>query len=82
LPTQWIGWLSYKDPETGKPAANAEEFALVATKVFTQKAWDPAENKDYKGDRPTGWADFAEKGIVNSRSSPSAKSGKRALRIP
>ncbi|MDW7771949.1 MAG: molybdopterin-dependent oxidoreductase [Desulfobulbaceae bacterium] len=63
-PMDWL--LSYKDPETGKPAANAEEFALVATKVFTQKAWDPAENKDYKGDRPSGWADFAEKGIVNS----------------
>ena len=63
-PMNWL--LSYKDPETGKPATSAEEFALVATKVFTQKAWDPAMNKDYKGDRPTGWADFAEKGIVNS----------------
>jgi hypothetical protein len=29
-------------------------------------AWDPALNKDYAGDRPSGWAEFLEKGVVNS----------------
>ena len=62
-----LDWLSsYKDPETGKAPANAEEFSLYATKVFTQQAWDPAMNKDYKGDKPGGWEDFRKKGIVNS----------------
>lgn len=62
-----LAWLkSYKDPETGKEPTSPEEFALFATKIRSKKAWDPAENKDYKGDRPTGWADFVEKGIVNT----------------
>lgn len=62
-----MNWLkTYKDPETGKVPTSPEEFALIATKVRSKKAWDPAENKDFKGDRPTGWADFVEKGIVNS----------------
>jgi len=62
-----FNWLkTYKDPETGKEPATAEEFALYATKIRSKKCWDPAENKDYKGDRPNGWADFVEKGIVNS----------------
>jgi anaerobic selenocysteine-containing dehydrogenase len=61
-------WLynEYKDPETGKNPANAEEFALYATKLVSKKAWDPVENKDYKGDRPSGWEDFRKKGVVNS----------------
>lgn len=60
-------WLkTFKDPETGKEPTNSEEFALYATKIRTQKAWDPAQNKDYSGDRPSGWAEFLEKGVVNS----------------
>lgn len=62
-----LNWLkSYKDPESGKVPATAEEFALFATKIRSKKAWDPAENKDFKGDRPSGWADFVEKGVVNT----------------
>ena len=61
-------WLynEYKDPETGKNPVNAEELALYATKIRSQKAWDSAQNKDYKGDRPDGWEDFRKKGVVNS----------------
>jgi anaerobic selenocysteine-containing dehydrogenase len=61
-------WLhnEYKDPETGKKPTTAAEFELYATKLRTQKAWDPALNAEYKGDKPSGWADFAKKGIVNS----------------
>lgn len=61
-------WLynEYKDPETGKNPTNALEFAIYATKIRSKKAWDPAENKDYKGDRPNGWEDFRKKGVVNS----------------
>lgn len=62
-----MDWLqAHKDPETGKAPTTDAEFSLYATKLFLQKAWDPKENKDYKGDRPTGWADFVEKGLVNS----------------
>ena len=61
-------WLSneYKDPESGKSPTTAEEFALYATKIASKKTWDPAENKDYKGDKPNGWEDFRKKGVVNS----------------
>ena len=61
-------WLynEYKDPETGKNPTTGEEFAIYATKIRSKKAWDPAENKDYKGDKPTGWEDFRKKGVVNS----------------
>jgi len=62
-----MNWLKdFKDPETGKAPTNAEEFGLYAVKIRTHKAWDPAQNKDYKGDRPSGWKEFVEKGIVNS----------------
>ncbi len=62
-----LNWLkSFKDPETGKAPTTAEEFGLYAVKIRTQKAWDPAMNKDYKGDRPSSWTDFISKGIVNS----------------
>ncbi len=61
-------WLhnEYKDPETGKKPTDGLEFAIYATKIRSQKAWDPAENKDYKGDKPSGWEDFRKKGVVNS----------------
>ncbi|MBI2216885.1 MAG: molybdopterin-dependent oxidoreductase [Candidatus Rokubacteria bacterium] len=61
-------WLhnEYKDPETGKEPATDAELALYATKLRSRKAWDLAESKDYKGDRPGGWEDFVKKGVVNS----------------
>jgi anaerobic selenocysteine-containing dehydrogenase len=61
-------WLEkeYRDPETGKNPTTGAELSLYATKLRSRKAWDPAENKDYKGDRPTGWEDFVQKGVVNS----------------
>lgn len=62
-----FNWVkSYKDPETGKEPTNSLEFAIYATKIRTQSCWDPALNKDYKGDRPNGWKDFLAKGVVNS----------------
>ncbi len=63
-PLKWL--KTFKDPETGKEPTNAEEFSLYATKLRSKKAWDPAENKDYKGDRLSGWKEFVEKGIVNT----------------
>lgn len=61
-------WLhnEYKDPETGKKPTNSLEFAIYATKIRTQACWDPALNKDYKGDKLNGWNDFRKKGVVNS----------------
>jgi anaerobic selenocysteine-containing dehydrogenase len=61
-------WLhnEYKDPETDRKPTNEAEFELYATKLRSHKAWDPAQNKDYKGDRPQGWEDFVKKGVVNS----------------
>ena len=62
-----FNWVkSYKDPETGKEPTNSLEYAIYATKLVTQSCWDPALNKDYKGDRPNGWKDFLAKGVVNS----------------
>ncbi len=62
-----LNWLkSFKDPETGAEPKNGAEFGLYATKLRSQKAWDPKQNADYKGDRPTGWSDFVAKGTVNS----------------
>jgi anaerobic selenocysteine-containing dehydrogenase len=56
----------FKDPETGKQPTNGAEFSLYATKIRSQKAWDPKENAEYKGDRVNGWEEFRQKGIVNS----------------
>jgi anaerobic selenocysteine-containing dehydrogenase len=56
----------FKDPETGKNPTNAREFSLFATKIRSQKAWDPAMNADYKGDRVNGWEEFRQKGVINS----------------
>ncbi|MCX8028136.1 MAG: molybdopterin-dependent oxidoreductase [Thermodesulfovibrionales bacterium] len=63
-PLKWL--KTFKDPETGKEPTNAGEFELYATKLRSKKAWDPAENKDFKGDRPNGWKEFVEKGVVNT----------------
>jgi anaerobic selenocysteine-containing dehydrogenase len=59
-------YTEFKDPETGKNPSNATEFSLYATKVRSQKAWDPKEYGDYKGDRLNGWEEFRSKGVVNS----------------
>jgi anaerobic selenocysteine-containing dehydrogenase len=56
----------YKDPESGKQPGNSMEFSLFATKIRSQKAWDPKENAEYKGDRPNGWEEFRKIGVVNS----------------
>ncbi|MFN2356020.1 MAG: hypothetical protein ABR512_16080, partial [Desulfopila sp.] len=56
----------FKDPDTGKQPTNSLEFALYATKIRSQKAWDPKLNAEYKGDRVNGWEEFRQKGIVNS----------------
>jgi anaerobic selenocysteine-containing dehydrogenase len=58
---------TFADPETGKAPTNSEEFALTATKMFTQACWD-SNHKDYGkyGDKLEGWADFTQKGVWNS----------------
>ena len=57
-------YKTYKDPETGREPANAEEFALYALKVYTKNVWDPSAEK--QGDVLNGWQDFVEKGVWNS----------------
>lgn len=54
----------FKDPETGKTPANAEEFAEIAVKIMTKPVWSPKE--PLKGDKLEGWEDFKKKGIYNS----------------
>jgi anaerobic selenocysteine-containing dehydrogenase len=54
----------FKDPETGKTPANAEEFAVIATKIASAPLWMPKE--PLKGDKIAGWEDFKKKGIYNS----------------
>lgn len=61
----------YKDPETGKPPGNEEEFALFALKYATHKLWDPAEYKG--GDRFKGWEHFRSVGVWNSDPYPFKK---------
>ncbi len=53
----------FKDPETGAEPTNGNEFALYAVKNMTQPLWDPEHY--VRGDRFSGWAEFAEKGIWN-----------------
>ncbi|MBI5025206.1 MAG: molybdopterin-dependent oxidoreductase [Nitrospirae bacterium] len=55
---------SFKDPETGKTPTNAEEFALIATRIISAAVWKP--EKPLKGDKLTSWEDFKAKGIYNS----------------
>jgi anaerobic selenocysteine-containing dehydrogenase len=54
----------FKDPETGKTPANAEEFGLIAARIMTSAVWKP--EKPLKGDKLTSWEDFKAKGIYNS----------------
>ena len=55
----------FKDPETGKSPTTPVELAMYATKILTQPLWDPAQYKE--GDHFTGWKDFLEKGVWNSK---------------
>ncbi len=59
---------SFKDPETGKTPTNAEEFALIASKIISAPVWKP--EKPLKGDKLTGWEDFKAKGVYNSEGYP------------
>jgi len=54
----------FKDPETGAAPMNAEEFALITTKMSSESVWKPKE--PLKGDQIAGWEDFKKKGIYNS----------------
>lgn len=56
----------FVDPETGRKPISAREFSLFASKIRSQKAWDPSMNADYKGDRVQGWEEFRQKGVINS----------------
>ncbi len=54
----------FKDPETGKTAANEREFNEIATKISSAPIWMPKE--PLKGDAPVqGWADFRKRGIFS-----------------
>lgn len=57
-------YKEYRDPETGKEPANAEEFSLYALKYATWEVWDPAQHKG--GDKFSGWEEFAKVGVSNS----------------
>jgi anaerobic selenocysteine-containing dehydrogenase len=57
-------YASFEDPETKKKPANAAEFAEIAAKITSQKAWNGKEKM--KGDQLAGWEDFKKKGIYNS----------------
>ncbi len=59
---------SFKDPETGKTPTNADEFALITTRIISAAVWKP--EKPLKGDKLTGWDDFREKGVYNSEGYP------------
>ena len=58
----------FKDPETGKVASSSKEFAIYSLKLLTQPCWDES-HADYGkyGDTPSGWKDFVEKGVWNSK---------------
>lgn len=55
----------FKDPETGKSPTNPDELALYATKILTRTFWDPLQYKE--GDRFSGWQEFLDKGVWNSK---------------
>jgi anaerobic selenocysteine-containing dehydrogenase len=57
-------YASFEDPETKKKPVNATEFAEIAAKITSQKAWNGKEKM--KGDQISGWEDFKKKGIYNS----------------
>ena len=64
-------YKEYKDPETGQPPTNAQEFTLYALKHATQKLWNPALHEG--GDQFSGWDEFYATGVWNSDSYPYRK---------
>ena len=64
-------YASFQDPETGKKPATATEFAEIAAKISSQKAWDGKEKM--KGDQIAGWAEFRKRGIYNTETYPYRK---------
>ncbi len=56
---------AFKDPETGKAPTGPTELAEHATKIVTEKFWNP--EKYVEGDHISGWKEFKEKGIWNSK---------------
>jgi anaerobic selenocysteine-containing dehydrogenase len=53
----------FKDPETGKTPASAQEFSLIATRISSAPLWMPKE--PLKGDKVEGWDDFRRKGMAS-----------------
>jgi anaerobic selenocysteine-containing dehydrogenase len=53
----------FKDPETGRTAANEREFTEIAAKISSAPLWMPKE--PLKGDKIEGWADFRRKGMYS-----------------
>lgn len=54
----------FKDPETGKTAANEREFNEIQAKIASAPVWMSKE--PLKGDAPVqGWTDFRKKGIFS-----------------
>lgn len=64
FPNMFNYFKSFKDPETGKTPNNADEFALITTRIISMPVWKP--EKPLKGDKLSGWEDFKAKGIYNS----------------
>jgi anaerobic selenocysteine-containing dehydrogenase len=64
-------YASFQDPETGKKPATAAEFAEIAVKISSRKAWDGKEKM--KGDQIAGWAEFRKRGIYNTETYPYKK---------
>ena len=54
----------FKDPETGKQATSAAEFAEYAVKYYTAPLWDG--KKDIGGDAIQGWEGYKQRGMWNS----------------
>ncbi|WP_028109898.1 arsenate respiratory reductase molybdopterin-containing subunit ArrA [Ferrimonas futtsuensis] len=52
------------DPETGKPAKDAEEFAEIAVKHVTAPLWHKDASK--YGEKLSGWDEFVKRGVWNS----------------
>jgi anaerobic selenocysteine-containing dehydrogenase len=60
-----------KDPETGKPAANEQEFGEIVVKIMTEKLWNPA--KYHSGEKIDGWQELVKRGLWQSDQYPFKK---------
>lgn len=56
----------FHDPETGAAPQCGEDLSLYATKLLTKPLWDPSTDKK-GGDELSGWDEFVERGIWNSK---------------